>query len=72
MLGPASLGTVSKEHCLFQKNGGDKSPRGVLALCTLSPATLSLSLSQGLREVTALRTFTLCSQGNASSGQLSR
>lgn len=44
MLGPASLGTVSKKHCLFQKNGGDKSPRGVLALCTLSPATLSLSL----------------------------
>lgn len=47
-LGPASIGTVSKEHCLFQKNGGDKPARGVLALCTVSPVTLSLSLSLSL------------------------
>ena len=50
MLGPASIGTVSKEHCLFQKNGGDKSPRRVLALCALSPTTLSLSFPLSLSQ----------------------
>lgn len=42
-LGPASTGTVSKEHCLFLKNGGDKSPRGVLPIHSLPPPSLSLS-----------------------------
>ncbi len=59
-------------HCFkralpVSKNGGDKSPREMLVLCTLS-----LSLSRGLGAVTALRTFTLCSRGDASLGQLSR
>lgn len=40
-LGPASIGTVSKEHCLFQKTEGT-SLRGECWLFALSPATLSL------------------------------
>ncbi len=68
-LGQPPLAPFQKSTACFIKTEGTslRRERWLFALSLPPP-----SLSQGLRAVTALRTFTLCSQGNASSGQLSR